>query len=67
MIDWKRVDDEKPTAGKMCLVFMPDCLTTQAYFSGASFNEPWGDEYPKSKQPKWWAALNTPVNQLNEG
>ena len=60
MIEWKKIEDEKPEAGKMCIIFTTECLTTQAYYSGSSFHEPWGDEYPGSKQPKWWGKLNTP-------
>ncbi len=62
MIEWKNIRDEKPKADKMYLVFRNDCLITQAYYSGNSFHVPWGDEYPGSTQPKWWAKLNTPVN-----
>ena len=60
MIDWIRINDELPEKDKMCLVFTKDCLVTQAYYSGTSFHIPWGDEYPESKQPIWWAKLNGP-------
>lgn len=60
MIEWKQIEEQKPESNTMVLVFMPDCLVTQAYYSGGSFQEPWGAEYSGSKQPKWWASLNTP-------
>lgn len=60
MIEWKHINSERPKAGKMCLVFTKECLTTQAYYAGDSFFVPWGDEYPGSKQAEWWAELNTP-------
>lgn len=41
----------------MVLVFDTQCKVTQAYCSGNSFHEPWGDEYPGSKQPKYWMPL----------
>lgn len=60
MIEWKNIANEQPEPGKMCLVFTHSSLTAQAYFSGDSFHEPWGREYPGSKQPKWWAELSLP-------
>lgn len=61
MINWRSIERERPKAREMCLVFTSECLVTQAYYSGHSFHIPWGDEYPGSKQPKWWAELNTPI------
>ena len=57
---WTSVKFRLPEAGKMVMIFTPECLTTQAYFSGHSFHEPWGDEYAGSKQPKYWCHLPQP-------
>jgi len=53
---WISINERMPNPG-MVLIFTPECLTTQAYCSGTSFNVPWGDEYPGSKQPKYWMPL----------
>jgi len=67
-MQWVSVDDEslKDYTGKMVLIFTPSCLVTQAYYSGLSFSEPWGDEYPGSKQPKLWMPL-PPLPSGDEG
>ncbi len=57
--EWVSVDELLPDQG-MVLVFTPECLTTQAYYSGSSFYEPWGNEYPGSKQPVYWMPLPEP-------
>ena len=53
---WIHTDNRFPDPG-MVLIFDTQCLVTQAYCSGDSFHVPWGDEYPGSKQPKWWMPL----------
>ena len=62
LMKWNRIEDKAPKAGSMVLIFTPECLTTQAYYSGSSFHKPWGDEYPGSKQPKWWMELPAAPN-----
>lgn len=60
---WISIEDRIPLPRAMVLVFTSECLITQAYFSGTSFHAPWGDEYPGSKQPKYWMPLpNPPYN-----
>jgi hypothetical protein len=62
--EWISVEDRLPEPRAMVLAFMPNCFIGMVYYSGASFREPWGDEFPASKQPVHWMPLPDPPKTL---